>query len=208
MTTGMNQSKGLRLGFVVVVIFLIWIAYTAIYTFAPGGILSAGLDLAPGLAGIMFLTMGAGFKLQECYLRPARVSAKGLILLLLFLFALIPILVTGHFVGWDWKAGFLYAPASGVAQELFFRASLLPVTMRLFKTNRLLGVLVQSVLFVAWHIPLAFMKAPLPGAVGIIVVTFIGGMVWGWQVQRDKTVYWAMGQHIIYLILMSLFIWE
>ena len=207
MTARIKTISRLRLGFDAVIIFTLWIAYTAIYTFAPGGILSAGLDLIPGIAGVMVLTICAGFKLQECYLKPARISLKGLILLLLFLFALIPILLTSRWVGWDWKAGLLYAPASGIAQELFFRSSLLPVTMKVFKNNRLFGVLAQAVLFVVWHIPVAFMSAPLLGAIGVIVVTFIGGIVWGWQVQRDKTVYWALGQHIIYLMLMSAFIW-
>lgn len=201
-------NKPLRLGAIAVIILLLWIVYTAIYTFAPGGMLSAGLDLIPGIAGIIVLTTGAGFKIQECYLKPARISLQGLVLLLLFLLALIPILLTGHWVGWDWKAGLLYAPASGIAQELFFRASLLPFTMKVFRNNRLHGVLAHSALFVAWHMPIAFMKAPLSGAIGIILVTFGGGIVWGWQVQRDKTVCWAMGQHILYLMLMSLFVWE
>lgn len=203
-----EHNRPLRLGDVTIIILLLWMAYTAIYTLAPGGVLSAGLDLIPGIAGILVLTKGAGFRLQECYLKPARISLQGLVLLLSFLLALIPILLPGRWVGWDWRAGLLYAPASGIAQELFFRASLLPVTMRLFKNNRLHGVLAHSVLFVAWHMPIALMKAPPAGAIGIAIVTFIGGMIWGWQVQRDKTIYWAMGQHIIYLVLMSLFIWE
>jgi hypothetical protein len=56
--------------------------------------------------------------------------------------------------------------------------------------------------------PVAFTTAPIAGAVAVILVTFIGGMIWGWQVQRDRTVAWAMGQNVLYLITMSLFVWE
>lgn len=32
-------------------------------------------------------------------------------------------------------------------------------------------------------------------------------MSWGWQVQRDRTAIWAMIQHSLFLMLMSLFAW-
>jgi len=186
----------------------LWAVYTVVYTLPLGDALSAGFELVPGILGLTILVVGIGFKPKECYLLARPISKKGLVLLMSFFVVLIPIMLTGRWVGWNWTSGLIYAPASGVAQELFFRASLLPIAIRLFKHNRLLAVFVQSALFAIWHIPLAFTTAPLAGAIAVVIVTFIGGMLWGWQVQRDRTVYWAMGQHIIYLILMSLFIWE
>jgi hypothetical protein len=40
-----------------------------------------------------------------------------------------------------------------------------------------------------------------------MVVPFLGGLAWGWQVQRDQTVVWAMSAHILILIATSFFSW-
>jgi membrane protease YdiL (CAAX protease family) len=187
---------------------VLWAVYTVVYTLPLGDALSAALEIIPGVLGLTVLIAGIGFKPGECYLRLGPISRKGLALLMSFFIVLIPILLTGRWVGWNWTASLIYAPASGIVQELFFRASLLPITIRLFERSRLLAVVVQSALFAIWHVPLAFTTTPLTGAIAVVIVTFIGGMVWGWQVQHDRTVYWAMCQHIVYLILMSLFVWE
>ena len=41
----------------------------------------------------------------------------------------------------------------------------------------------------------------------IAMVLFAAGCGWGWQVQKDKTVVWAIGQHSLFLMLMSMFEW-
>lgn len=202
------EEKRRRLGLATGIILSLWLVYTVVYTLPLRNALSAALEIIPGALGLRVLIAGLGFKPEDCYLRLRPISKQGFALLMSFLIVLIPILLTGRWVGWNWTAGLIYAPASGIAQELFFRASLLPITIKLFKRNRLLAVVVQSALFTIWHMPLAFTTAPLAGAIAVVIVTFIGGMVWGWQVQRDRTVYWAMCQHIVYLILMSLFVWE
>jgi len=198
---------GTRLYFVLVAIILLWAAYTTIFTLHPSDTISANIELIPGIIGITVLLI-AGFTPEQCYLRLAPISKPGLVVLISFTLALIPILMTGKWVGWSWLPVLIYSPASGVAQELFFRSSLLPVLIRIFKTKNLTAVFVHAILFTLWHVPLAFTKAPIPGAIAVTIVTFIGGMAWGWQVQRDRTVYWAMIQHIAYLMVMSLFIWE
>jgi len=190
-----------------IIILLLWAVYTTIFTLHPSDAISAIVEFIPGIIGITVLLV-AGFTSEQCYLRLAPISKRGLLLLVVFTLALIPILMTGKWVGWSWLPVLVYAPASGIAQELFFRSSLLPIVISVFKEKRLKAVLVHSLLFTLWHVPLAFTKAPLPGAIAVTIVTFIGGMIWGWQVQRDRTVYWAMIQHIIYLMIMSLFIWE
>jgi len=187
-------------------IFLLWIAYTVIYTVQLNDTLATFLEFLPGVLGIITL-YASGFTTQDLYLRKGSLSVKGAILLTAFLFVLVPILLTGEWVGWHWLPFLVYAPASGIAQELFFRASLLPLLIKIFRGKTAPAVIIQASLFALWHVPLAFSQAPLGGAFAVTVVTFIGGIVWGWQVQHNKTVYWAMAQHIVYLMIMSLFSW-
>lgn len=52
---GTEGNEPLRLSVIAVIILLLRIVYTTIHTFALGGILSAGLDLIPGIAGIIVL---------------------------------------------------------------------------------------------------------------------------------------------------------
>jgi membrane protease YdiL (CAAX protease family) len=191
----------------VVIVLLLWAFYTTIYTLHPSDAISAFIELIPGILGVTILLV-AGFTTEQCYLRLSPISKRGFLILAFFTIMLIPILMTGKWVGLSWMPVLVYAPLSGIAQELFFRASLLPVLIRVFGKKHLLAVFVHSLLFTLWHIPLAFTNAPLPGAIAVIIVTFIGGMVWGWQVQRDRTIYWALAQHITYLMIMSLFIWK
>ena len=120
---------------------------------------------------------------------------------------LVPILLTGDWVGFDPMQMLFLAPFSGITQELFFRNSLVPFCIRILEGRRLTALIIHALLFSVWHMPLVFSEAPLAGAVGVTVVTFIGGLIWGGQVQLDRTVYWAMGQHILYLMLMSMFTW-
>ena len=190
-----------------IIILFLWAVYTTIFTLHPSDAISAIIEFIPGVISIIVLSF-AGFSSEQCYLRLATISKQGLFLLTIFTLALIPILMTGEWVGWSWLPVLVYATASGISQELFFRSSLLPVVISVFKEKRFMAVFVHSLLFTLWHVPLAFTKAPLPGAIAVTIVTFIGGMIWGWQVQRDRTVYWAMIQHVIYLMIMSLFIWE
>jgi len=190
-----------------IIILFLWAVYTTIFTLHPSDAISAIIEFIPGVISIIVLSF-AGFSSEQCYLRLATISKQGLFLLTIFTLALIPILMTGEWVGWSWLPVLVYATASGISQELFFRSSLLPVVISVFKEKRFMAVFVHSLLFTLWHVPLAFTKAPIPGAIAVTIVTFIGGMIWGWQVQRDRTVYWAMIQHVIYLMIMSLFIWE
>jgi hypothetical protein len=40
------------------------------------------------------------------------------------------------------------------------------------------------------------------------VVTFLGGLAWGWQVHRDRIVAWTMVSHEALLMAMSFFTWD
>lgn len=50
-------------------------------------------------------------------------------------------------------------------------------------------------LFALWHIGPPFLGAPIGAVMAIMFVPFLSGIGWGWQVQRDRTVVWAMVQH-------------
>jgi membrane protease YdiL (CAAX protease family) len=87
------------------------------------------------------------------------------------------------------------APAGGIAQELFFRSSLLPAFKSLFKDRERLALILHSILFGLWHIGPLFVGAPIWAVFAVMLVPFLSGIGWGWQVMQDKTVLWAMIQH-------------
>ena len=188
------------------ILLLTYIFYTVIYTIQLNEITGTFLELTPGIIGITVLLF-CGYTPRELFLCKARLSLKGALLLLIFFIVLIPILVTGEWVGFDPIDMFLIATLGGITQELFFRNALLPYCMRVLKGKRFIALVIHAILFSLWHLPLILIEAPVAGVIGVTIVTFIGGLVWGGQVQRDETVYWAMGQHIIYLMLMSMFTW-
>jgi membrane protease YdiL (CAAX protease family) len=188
------------------IILLIWLAYTILYTLHPSDALAALLELVPGVLAVTLLVV-AGLPLQECYLRPAPISRTGLVLLAVSLLFMPCIWLTGRWTGWNGMAALVYAPASGIAQELFFRAALLPVLLVTFKQKPLLALLLHSLLFALWHVPNAYRTAPLWGVIGVVGVTFVCGLLWGKQVQRDRTVIWLMGYHSLLLIANSFFTW-
>ncbi|MBC8492654.1 MAG: CPBP family intramembrane metalloprotease [Chloroflexi bacterium] len=126
----------------------------------------------------------------------APLSRQGLAMLAaVFVFALAAILPFGVWRGWDWIAAFVYAPASGIAQELFFRSALLPAILARFKKRATLALVLHAALFGLWHIGPLFLGTAAPIVVAIMLVPFLSGLGWGWQVNRDKTVVWAMIQH-------------
>lgn len=122
-----------------------------------------------------------------------------------FAFALAAILPSGVWRGWDWIAALVYAPANGISQELFFRSALIPATLATFKKRTTLVLILHSILFGLWHIGPLFLGTPAPIVAAIMLVPFLSGIGWGWQVKRDGTVVWAMIQHSLIWIVASPF---
>jgi membrane protease YdiL (CAAX protease family) len=122
---------------------------------------------------------------------------------------MVPVVISGFlqagWAGWDWHQALLYAPASGVSQELYFRAALLPALERLLVRPRH-ALLVSSLMFSLFHAGM-FTVAPPGAAVSALLVTFLAGLGWGWQVQRDRTVIWAMLHHALLQLILRLFAW-
>jgi len=190
-------------GFILLVAYAF---YTVIYTIQVNEIVGTFLEFIPGIIGITILLFN-GYTPRELFLTKARLSLKGALLLCVFFVVLIPILVTGEWIGFNPLDMFLIAILGGISQEFYFRNTLLPYCMRVLKGRRFLALIIHAILFSLWHLPLVLIEAPIAGVIGVMIVTFIGGLVWGGQAQRDGTVYWAMGQHILYLMLMSMFTW-
>jgi len=192
-------SKSISESNAFIIVLFLWLAYTVLQTLFVMGYASEGwlalLGFVPGVLGVGVLLL-AGRSRADCYLQVRGLSWAGLIVLAaVFVFALSAVLPFGVWQGWSWLAALVYAPASGISQELFFRSSLLPAFETIFKDRRRLALLSHSVLFGLWHIGPLFVGAPLWAVLAVMFVPFLSGLGWGWQVQRDRTVVWAMLQH-------------
>jgi membrane protease YdiL (CAAX protease family) len=182
-----------------VAVFVMWLVYTALQTLGVLGHIgqawSAVLGFVPGILGVGALLL-AGVSRQDCFLRVGRLSWQGLAVLVgVVVFALAAMLPVMEWRGWSWLQALVYAPAGGIAQELFFRSALLPASRSLLKNRPGLALILHSVLFGLWHIGPLFLGAPIWAVMAVVAVPFLSGLGWGWQVQRDRTVVWAMLQH-------------
>jgi membrane protease YdiL (CAAX protease family) len=181
------------------VVGVLWVGCTALQTLFVVGYVpepwSAVLGFVPGIAGVVALR-AAGFSRGQLFLRVAPLSCGGLaILVAIFVFGLAAILPFGVWQGWNWTVALVYAPASGISQELFFRAVLLPALLLALQERPRLALILHAALFALWHIGPFFVGAPIWAAFAVVLVPFVCGIGWGWQVKQDGTVFWAMVQH-------------
>jgi hypothetical protein len=165
------------------------------------------LAFIPGGISLLVL-LGAGMSRFHLNLRLAPISKPGLIVLGATTLLLLPILGSNSgWTGWRWLPALAYAPASGIAQELYFRAALLPSLQRAVGGRKTIALLLHSVIFIGFHFR-TFQAIPTPPLTALVaLVLFLAGCGWGWQVQRDRTVVWAMLQHSLFLVVMSMFDW-
>ena len=189
----------------VVAVLVLWAGYTALQTLFVVGSLSeawsSALGLLPGIAAVAVLTV-ASLGRDRLFLRPRPLSWQGFaVLVSILVFGLAVVLPFGTWQGWNWMAAFVYAPASGLSQELFFRAALLPAALVVFPNRPRLALVLHSAFFSIWHMGVFFTDAPIWAGFAVMLVPFISGIGWGWQVRRDGTVLWAMLQHsLIWMI--------
>ena len=201
-----NIIKAMRqLKFLTIPIILL-VLYTFIYYLEIRGIFGIVLEMTPGIIGVLYLR-AIGFTRKDVYMRFTQPSLKSVITLFLFGLVIIPILATSHRVNFDFQAFFIIAPLSAIGQEFFFRSTLLSSLTKVLKNDKS-ALIIHSILFSLWHLPLTIKYAPLGGIIAVFLVTFIGGIVWGWVAKRDKTIVWVLIQHSIYLMVMSLFAWS
>jgi membrane protease YdiL (CAAX protease family) len=167
------------------------------------------LSFVPGLlsfAAIIFAKMQSN--VIESYLIPRKLSIHGSIALAVVAVCLLPILLSiSSKVGWHWIPALVYAPASGIAQELYFRASLLPAMEGLIQNKNITAICLQSTVFVAFHLRTFMSIGANPIIAVVVVVLFVAGIAWGYQVQKDRTIIWAVALHGTFLVIMSMFKW-
>jgi membrane protease YdiL (CAAX protease family) len=194
-----NASPSTKLSTAIAFVIMLWVGYTVLQTAAVVGqiseLSSAALGFLPGLLGVAVLH-SAGMKREDCYLTVNSISLPGLAVLAgVFVLALSAILPVMEWRGWSWTAALILAPAGGISQELFFRSSLLPAFQKLLGPRDRLALVLHSVLFGLWHIGPLFVGAPIWAVIAVMLVPFLSGIGWGWQVMHDRSVFWAMIQH-------------
>jgi len=175
----------------------LWAPYTTLNTTFPGPFIAYGGGLA--LAGVALVALRrAGLTRRDLGLRlalPSRAGMAGLGLLCAF----IPLaLALGRGQGWRPLDDLVFAPASALGQELYFRAALLPALVVVCRGRAPVALAGQALLFALWHLRAVRVVAPGP-ALAVLLATGVGGLVWGWQVQRDRTVLYAAAQHALFL---------
>jgi CAAX prenyl protease-like protein len=193
---GKRLSKALAAWLVIA----LWPPYVALNAIFPGPPMTYTLGLALALLGLMILWL-AGMPLRACYVRRAPLSRQGALLLLVLMVVVPSALLAGRLQPWRPLDDLVYAPASALAQELYFRAGLLIALSTVFHGRQNVALVTQSVLFGLWHLR-AFTVVPPAPAIGIILATTIAGLIWGRETQRDGTMIYAAAQHTFFLILL------
>ena len=191
----------MRARIAVALVVLLLLPYTWYFAVDPDGFAGAVLELVPGVVGVGLL-LAAGLRRGDCFLRLGRPSRSGLVALAAVTLLLLPILASGSWAGWSWAGVLFYAPLGGVAQELYFRASLLPALL-LAVDRAPVALALHAVLFMLWHLR-TMLEMPRPLALVTAAVLSAAGLGWGWQTMRDRTVVWAMVQHTSFLMPMTL----
>ena len=207
-----NQSRPqtqrhLPFAVALVITLIMGLVITWIDVLQPAEPIFSILSFIPGLISITALLL-SGMSRANLYLRLDKISRQGLLVLIVTTVLLLPILGSSTgFGGWKWLPALVFAPASGIAQEIYFRGSLLPALEKSVKDKKVIALLLHAMIFVGYHFR-TFRSVPsLPVAMLVAVVLFLAGCGWAWQVQRDKTIVWAAAQHSLFLMIMSMFEW-
>lgn len=176
----------------------LWIPYTLLNTVFPGPGLTYALGLALAALALGLLWLG-GLPPRACFLRLAPLSWVGAVMLGAMMLFIPAALLAGRGQPLDWLDDAVYAPASALGQELFFRSALLAALLQLCRGRKKAALLFQAGAFALWHVR-AFQVVEIGPAAGVLVIAFAAGMLWGAQVLRDRTVLYAIAQHTLFLI--------
>jgi hypothetical protein len=172
--------------------------YTLLNTLFPGPALTYALGIAIALLAVGALAL-AGIPPRELGMRLAPLSLRGGAVLVLMLVFIPGAALAGRIQPLDWLGDLVYAPASALAQELYFRAALLGALSRLGRGDARLAIAAQAGLFALWHLR-AFAVATIPQAVGVLALSLLAGLLWGWQARRDGTILYSFLEHTLFLI--------
>ena len=191
------------------IILLLGFAYVVHFASYQHGLIYELLRFVPGLLGVCVL-LASGFTTKTCYLQFALISKQGIVIYVVMFLLMAPVVITGlqagGWVGIDWRLIFIDAPIDAIAQELYFRAALLPALILAIPRMPRLALGLHAIIFAFYHIGM-FRVAPTGAVVFAMLLTFLVGLGWGWQVKRDSTVIWAMIHHTLLQIILKLFAW-
>jgi hypothetical protein len=181
-------------------VIALWLPYVALNLIFSGPQITYLLGLALAALGLFLLRL-SGVSLGECYVRVGPLSRQGALLLLLPVLVVVPAaLFVGRLQPWHPLDDLVYAPVSALAQELYFRGGLLVALATVCRGRKRMALAADGALFGLWHLR-AFTAVPILPAAGVIVVTTIAGLLWGLQVQRDRTILYAAAEHALILAL-------
>jgi hypothetical protein len=175
------------------IVIALWLPYMLLNLFFPGPALTYALGLVIALLALSSLKLAHVPAVGIYPHIPSRESVVALGILTLF----IPFAVLiGRSQPWDWLGNMVYAPASALGQELYFRSALLTAVGPRGSRR---AILLQATLFALWHAR-AFRVVPTWEALLVLLGTFVAGILWGWQARRDNTTFYAFIQHLLFLI--------
>jgi membrane protease YdiL (CAAX protease family) len=207
--TMQTQTKGkkLRIQLSSSITLLLWGIYTTFQIIFLDQPFVALIGLLVGILAITALLM-SGLSFADCYLKFSPISKRGAWLYIaIFMLWLGIVIPTGGKPQWDWQAIFIFAPATSIAQEIFFRSALLPALLLLLRGNFRRALFIHSILFAIWHMGVFTTNAPPAAAMVVILVPFLISFAWGWQVHRDRTVLWSILHHTLLQMVMRMFAW-
>ncbi|HKB46163.1 MAG TPA: hypothetical protein VKC57_00595, partial [Ktedonobacterales bacterium] len=106
------------------IVIALWAPYALVNTLFPGPLLTYSLGLLIALVALGLL-WSAGVSPRACFLALAPPSRQGLVLLALLSTFIPTALLLGRGQPFNWLDDLVYAPASALGQELYFRSALL-----------------------------------------------------------------------------------
>lgn len=191
-----SDERGLRRAAWLVV--GLWLPYAALNTLFPGPAVTYALGLL-GAACALVLLWRTGSGPRACFVRVAALSRSGAAILGVLSLYIPAVLLAGRGKGFDLLGDLVYAPASALGQELYFRSALLVALLRLCRSRPWLALSIDALLFGLWHVR-AFRVIAWAPALGVVLATALAGLLWSLQVRRDRTMVYAFALHTLFLL--------
>jgi len=185
-------------GAAAMIVLALWAPYALLNTIFPGPALTYALGLALALAAQATLGL-AGAGRDARFLRLGPLSWQGALILALLALFIPAALLAGRAQPFSPLDDLVYAPASALAQELYFRSALLVALDWLLDGRARSALTIQAALFSVWHVRAFAVVGPVP-ALGVLALTFIAGLLWAAQARHDRTIVYAALQHTLFLI--------
>jgi hypothetical protein len=177
-------------------VVLLALPYALLNFSFPGPLLTYSLGLGIALLSVLLLYR-AGVRLTNPFRTTLPSLRGGLLLTIPLLY-----LPAAAAIGRSQPVGgseLLFGVCSGVAQELYFRYSLIVGLEELLPRHIPIVLGLQAALFGLWHARAFAVVGVLP-ALAVVGGTAIAGLLWGLEAHRDRTILYAAAEHSLLLI--------